>query len=494
LRNVPVFIPFAAGLIMSLLWLAPEAGVAGESQNQIRVTTSKNKLLLGVEKTLEITMHLPRNSDLHKFNFQALHGSISDVEVVPNKRKVRARYTAPEQFFPAVELIVVSASDGATTYWGFDTIKLIGQGKARIETTPNATTFLRIGSRRFGPTTADETGEAVVDVEVPPGVTYGIDDEGNEVPLHLPKGTRAAVFAAHGPQINRDETENEDLLFVLWNPDGEMDTVMQSPLLTVTGGEVSGIQKVSDGVFRAFYRVHTEPGPVVFNIYDDAHQLLQTQTIELVGKEDFSETAVIVEDQKEEKKEVRPPSVKKKAPPPALPGEYQMFLSAVGGVNTDFGDWLAPVVKVGFDFRLPARPLLGVGIRLGAQVDTQKDDLRSAGQQTQVSSTTYVFPATVHFSYRMPFRTMWYLTPGIDIGLAVVYSSQKMTGFPRQKESRPQFAAAASISAERVLGPGMLVGQLNVTYLHSALTIIDGSLFSVEGLVGYRFAFGNPRR
>ncbi|MBN2715542.1 MAG: hypothetical protein JXX14_06780 [Deltaproteobacteria bacterium] len=468
------------------------AGKQSDRNTQIRVTLSKEKLLLGVETSLNMTMHLPRNKELHKFNFQALLGDVSDVQVTPNGRKIHAIYTPPKQFYPAVDLVVVSASDGNTTFWGFTTVKLIGQGKAQIETTPQATTYLRIGSRKFGPVTADQDGVAFVDVEVPPGVTYGIDDEGNEVPLHLPQGPRAAIFAARGPQINLDETSTEDFLLVFWTPEGKADSEIESPSVTAEAGQLSAATELSSGIFEMRYRVPEKPGAVKFAIYDDAQQHVHSQSIEMVGTEDFRETAVTIEKKEEVKKEPKP-AVAPKTEPPSV-GAYRIFLSGAAGYTANFSTWNAPVGKIGVAFRIPAKPILGIGIQVGCEYDKvsaiQRPDY---AEPYPVESKTMMVPVTALFYYRVPMRPLWYVTPGVELGVKVVADLGTTGSGNKGIDTLPAITGGANLALERVLGPGMIYSQLSVNFISSHLTGVKGTTPLGELLIGYKLAFGEPR-
>ena len=482
---------FAFGMICLLggLWPA-SANAANVDDAQIRVTLSKDSLLLGVQQSLDMTMHLPRNRKLQKFNFQALLGSVSNVEVTPNGRKVHATYTPPEQFFPSVDLVVVSASDGATTFWGFTTVKLIGQGKAKIETVPEATTYLRIGAKKFGPVTADSNGEAFVDVQVPPGVTHGIDDEGNEVPLHLPQGPRAAIFAARGPQINLDETKRDDLLLVFWTPEGTADKAVEAPSVEAESGILSAPEQISKGVFRLSYDVPETPGIVNFTIYDDTGQQVRSQSIELVGTKDFKETAVTIkEDFKEKKPQKAPVPLKPVTPLPPI-GEYRLFLTGLGGVVSNFTTWTVGTGKLGVAYRLPAKPIIGIGIQAGFEYDSAKTDVDS--DKTRYIKTL-VMPVTAVFYYRIPIVKGWYFTPGAELGVKLVARIKDELTRNDGIDTRPAFTGGVNVAFERVLGPGLLVFQVDASYLKSNLRLFRGQTMLVGFLAGYRIAIGKPK-
>ena len=475
-----------------------------ESKARIRVTLSQDKLLLGVEKSLDVTMHLPRNRELTKFNFQSLLGTVSDIHVTKNGRKVRALYTPPNQFFPSVDLVVVSASDGKTTFWGFATVKLIGQGKAKIETTPEATTHLRIGNKKFGPATADENGEAFVDVQVPPGVMFGVDDEGNEVPLHLPQGPTTAIFAARGPQINMDETSEADLLLVFWTPDGKADKQPENPTVVAASGDLSPVKKMSKGIFRMTYTVPEKPGTVNFTIYNDEEQAVRTQYLEMVGTEDFSETAVTIEKKKEKKAPEKKKTIPEKKPLPPMLGASRIFVTAMGGLSTDFGDWVDFSAKLGVSFRLPAKPLMGVGIQIGIMKDTTEkhfvdgeDDGNIIVADNYFTMKLLLFPVTATFWYRHPLRPGWYMTPGIELGAAIIYNREEIMAAARGFQPGAVFIGAASLGIERELGPGMVVLQLSAAHLRGNTLLLEAKqsgMTSMEALLGYRMVFGRPPR
>ncbi|MBN2530072.1 MAG: hypothetical protein JXR76_27020 [Deltaproteobacteria bacterium] len=491
---------FHAGLIIlfSLGFLLNSTiCVAADNKSLIRVSTEKNSLLLGVETSLEVTMHLPKNSELHKFNFQALYGTVKDVEEMKTGRSVRATYIPPQQFFPSVDMIVVSASDGEQTHWGFTMLKLYGQGKAKIMTAPNATTHVRIGNKKFGPVTADANGAAFVDVEVPPGITHGIDDEGNEVPLHLPKSDVAAIFAARGPQINIDDTTQEDLLLVFWTPEGNVDPGISNPVVQADLGQVYNAEPILDGVFKLRYDVHTAPGLVTFSVLSEDEQLIHTQKIELVSTENFSETAVTIKEEPKKKPQPpKPPPVKKVVPKVIPRSEYLFFASARTGLELSLPEWFSPTLLLDFSMRLPTKPLLGVGLQTGVTYNSKSENkLIGSNEKTKTVSRMVMIPVEAKFWYRLPVFADWYLSPSAAAGILIVRNKIELKGLPVEPSTwDATFVGGISAAVERNLGPGMVVGEVSGTYRFSRfLKGVDDNQFAVIVLVGYRLAFLKPR-
>ena len=91
-----------------------------------------------------------------------------------------AVYLPPDDSVPQIAIISAVAGDEV----GFFALPLWGQGDAVVKTRPRARIEVRIGEERY-PAVADEKGNVVVPVNVPPGVTaarHGLQT----IDLHVP--------------------------------------------------------------------------------------------------------------------------------------------------------------------------------------------------------------------------------------------------------------------------------------------------------------------
>ena len=91
-----------------------------------------------------------------------------------------AEYLPPDDTVP--QLAIVSALAAGEV--GLSVLPLWGQGDAVVKTRPRARIEVQIGSERF-PAIADETGIAVVPVNVPPGV-HAAKHGSQSIDLHVP--------------------------------------------------------------------------------------------------------------------------------------------------------------------------------------------------------------------------------------------------------------------------------------------------------------------
>lgn len=103
-----------------------------------------------------------------------------------------ADYVPPDDALPQVALILAVSGDEVT--WA--AIPLWGEGDAVVKTRPRGRISVDIGTQTFGPAIADEHGEAVVPVVVPPGVSEAHHGK-RIIPLHVPPSR--TVHVALGP-------------------------------------------------------------------------------------------------------------------------------------------------------------------------------------------------------------------------------------------------------------------------------------------------------
>lgn len=476
---------FVAFVLLELGFVSSTA-LAQRTEKPISILSSTDTLLLGVEKKINLKVKLPPK--ITKFNFQCLYGKIENINTRKRGRIIIAEYVPPQHFFPSVDILVISATDGEKVFWGTTSIELIGQGKAKIVTTPNATTHVRIGKRKFGPVTADETGEAYIDVQVPPGVTHGQDDEGNQVDLQVPPLPLGALFTAHGDQINVDETTEEELLFITLDPNGKPGGNIKKPTCEADLGEVTEHSQLSKGVYRARWIVQATSQKVVFTIYNDSLEGIHSKQIEIVGAEDFEDTAVAVEVEEP----VAPP--KPVVPPKPVqipPGQERLMFSLLGGLNFNFSEWLSPSIKLSVVAKVLKNPIVGIGAQIGYLHEREQKSVNAVN--AVVTSESTIIPINVLVWLRKPIFPKWYITPTAELGVAIVnhYMTLPTIEDPSNnntEEKKAIFNFGAGVSAERELGMGLVAAQLGAGFYNENLATLQGKLFVVELLVGYRFA------
>ncbi|MBN2340675.1 MAG: hypothetical protein JXX29_00865 [Deltaproteobacteria bacterium] len=472
--------------VWAALLLLPVAVSAGEQPPALRIYTATDHLLLGADQQTTLQARLPRNTT--EFNFQVLYGDVVDVSVKKNGRNIFATYVPPEQFFPAVDMILLTASDGKQTYWGLATVRLIGQGKAKIVTTPEATTHVRIGSKSFGPVTADNNGEAYVDVQVPPGIAFGIDNEGNEVDLQVPPLQRIAIFTASGTQINLDETQEEEVLVIVLDEKGKLVRDADSPSVKADFGAIQDLERIAPGVYHCMYVVPKKPQTVTFSVYDGNGDEMHNQQFEIVGEADYSQTNVVkIEPEPKPRKTVEKP--KKQEPAPLTPGQQRYFVSGMLGINTNFSNWASPSGKISFAMRVLEQPMIGVGYQFGILYNSYEDQFDTL--DGRVTSKTLLFPNLLFIWFRNPLVPKWFVTPMLAGGIAFAHNTITQPGASENVERKIIFSAEASVALEREIGPGMFFSQLGVCFSRPDLFNLRGRMFVGELVLGYRYAFGS---
>ncbi len=162
-----------------------------------------------------------------------------------------ADYLPPDDSVPQLALISATAGDEVALF----TLPLWGQGDAVAKTRPRARIEVRIGEDRF-PAIADETGTAVVPVNVPPGVTaakHGLQS----IDLHVPP-LRLVHVALDREKVRADRAESVRVLLFAVAPDGAPRRDARFSL-RATRGEISAPRLRAAGVYEAAWTF--APGP-----------------------------------------------------------------------------------------------------------------------------------------------------------------------------------------------------------------------------------------
>lgn len=160
-------------------------------------------------------------------------------------------YRPPKECYPQVALVSAVADGG----WAWLAIRLVGQGDALVRTAPRAVISVRIGTREFGPATADGWGRALVPVVVPPGVHSAWHGR-REIPLQLPDMRRVHV-ALEGGSLAADRAGEVVVRAFAVRDDGAPGEGA-ALALSASEGTLSTPRAVGPGVVESRWRL--EPG------------------------------------------------------------------------------------------------------------------------------------------------------------------------------------------------------------------------------------------
>ncbi|HEX8825322.1 MAG TPA: hypothetical protein VF794_35740 [Archangium sp.] len=158
------------GLLVGV-WPARAAGAEtaqATSQGRIRIQCVPGHVLLGMERETEVRIELePSATGVELFASRGEVGPLTRV----GPGIFRATYVPPRQNLPVV-VILAALAQGAqgVVLDGWTELPLWGQGEAEVRTRPGAPVTLQVGSKNYGPISADANGVARIPVAVPPGV------------------------------------------------------------------------------------------------------------------------------------------------------------------------------------------------------------------------------------------------------------------------------------------------------------------------------------
>jgi hypothetical protein len=155
-----------------------------------------------------------------------------------------ADYLPPEEPVPRVAILTAVAGGEL----GWLALPLYGEGDALVKTRKRARITVRIGDQVFGPVEADRSGDALVPVIVPPGVSEAYHGE-QAIDLHVPR--TQALQLAPGVAAGRADREQKVPLFVaVVTPSGgpRRGAVIE---LSASRGTISAPREVSEGLYQA---------------------------------------------------------------------------------------------------------------------------------------------------------------------------------------------------------------------------------------------------
>jgi hypothetical protein len=162
-----------------------------------------------------------------------------------------ADYLPPDESVPQLALISAVAGGEVALF----ALPLWGQGDAVVKTRPRARFEVRIGEQRY-PAVADEKGNAMVPVNVPPGVTaaqHGLQS----IDLHVPP-MRLVHAALDREKATADRQESVQVLLFAVAADGSPRSDARFSL-RASRGEISAPRARQPGVYEAAWTF--APGP-----------------------------------------------------------------------------------------------------------------------------------------------------------------------------------------------------------------------------------------
>ena len=186
-----------------------------------------------------------------------------------------AEYLPPDDSIPQFALIAAIADGEAALF----ALPLWGQGDAVVKTRPRARIEVRIGEERY-PAIADDTGTAVVPVNVPPGVTAA-KHGAQSIDLHVPP-LRLVHVAVDRGEAFADRAERLTVLLFAVTREG-LPRPEARFSLRASRGEVSPARPLAPGVYESTWTF--PPGPsgraTLSAALADAPALLAAAAVEL---------------------------------------------------------------------------------------------------------------------------------------------------------------------------------------------------------------------
>jgi len=193
--------------------------------------------------------------------------------------RYEAEYLPPDDGQPCVA--IVTAVAGAGIAWV--AIPIWGEGDAVVKTRPGGSISVDIGGQTFGPVVADEHGQAVVPVVVPPGVQEARHGK-RVIPIHVPPAR--TVHLALGERARRADVAQTVAIHVI------AVTAQGAPRsgavirLRATRGTLSAVQERGPGLYEAWLELTPDaPGEIrVTAALEDAPRLPAQATLMLEAK------------------------------------------------------------------------------------------------------------------------------------------------------------------------------------------------------------------
>ncbi len=480
--------PLSMGIVFFVLYAASQSAVSEEVDGvdaslpdaarggELDVKVTPSTLFLGQQSEADVLVNLPGGKG--KIKLFAQHGRVRGVKIVSGDKAV-AVYNPPEQFIPRVDVIAAMIETDDGPVWGYTAVQLIGHGEAVIRTRPSAEATIRIGGKEFGPVKAGRKGVARIQVEVPPGITKGVDGEGGDVDLRLPQVPRTAVFV-ETKKIGMDDPRDVTLFAVVVGEDGGMDEDAAIEIHCDVG-EVTGVESMGGGAFRAIYN---PPEDGVGNV---------EVRVSVVGSDLPPAVINLVLLSKTVKAPVEmtpdvPPD-DGNGPPPEIPW---LSMALKGGLAWNFGSMRSFDLVADFGVKLPVgNHRMGVGLQVGFSRSSEISSVGAgASPSADMESKTWIVPLGGMLFYRFAMGTRWGLLAAIHGAAVMVDNTLDMAGLDTTSHERGYFfGIGGSVALELGLGPGVVLMEIEYLALLGSMETLEGNLSPMYFNLGYRFFF-----
>lgn len=222
---------------------------------RVELTANPPALVLGKEAAATLSLRLDRGVGADLL-LTATEGTITALTPT-GPGTWSARFEPKAVNYP--HLALVTATDRRTgSVVGHVTIPLTGRTDYPVTTTPGASVLLTVGDREFGPYAADAKGQAVVPIEVGPGVTSGtlksvvegVPTE-SSVELGVPATRRIAIFPLLA-SVPADGTTRVPVRALVRTADGQADASAEVVFSSPAGGFGPAMHE-GDGVYVAWF-------------------------------------------------------------------------------------------------------------------------------------------------------------------------------------------------------------------------------------------------
>lgn len=240
------------GLLVAV-WpvLAMGTEAARTPRGSIRIQCKPGHVLLGTDREAEVHIELdPQATGLELFASRGEVGPVTQVK----PGVFRATYVPPRQSIPLEVILVALARGQEGTLDGWAVLPLWGQGVAEVRTRPGTPVTLQVGSKSFGPVSADPKGLARILVAVPPGVHEAFFGK-RRVDLGVPPQPFLHAVAERR-EVRADREETVAIRLYSLNPAG---VPPRQGAFSVSRGTVSAPAELEPGVFLLRWTV--PPGP-----------------------------------------------------------------------------------------------------------------------------------------------------------------------------------------------------------------------------------------
>lgn len=199
-------------------------------------------------RPIEIALDVP-DPDAKNISLSTSAGTVSVPQPIEgNPTRFLSTFTPAAIFSPHAAIIVASVDLNGKRHFTWKVIQLWGAGAVTVRARPGTMVKVNAGTRDFGPVQADESGNALVRLEVPPGVDT-VYAGGR--PLTLPSVPFLRAFAVPGAgSVAGDGTSAAPLMVFAVGNKGEPLTTPGAIRLE-TDGSLTPLRMIAPGEFSA---------------------------------------------------------------------------------------------------------------------------------------------------------------------------------------------------------------------------------------------------